>query len=79
MSVQVVDSQYLSVVNEAHRVLVFKLHEQSGELQVSECDYFEVINIEWTIKFSQTQLMHVWERGELVGFPTRATPPTAVQ
>ena len=43
MSVQVVDSQYLSVVNEAHRVLVFKLHKQSGELQVSECDYFEVI------------------------------------
>ena len=40
---------------------------------------FTVINIEWTIKFSQTQLMHVWERGELVGFPTGATPPTAVQ
>ena len=23
--------------------------------------------------------MHVWERGELVGIPTRASPPTAVQ
>ena len=39
MFVQVVDSQYLLVANEAHHVLVFKLHEQNGETQVSECDY----------------------------------------
>lgn len=39
MSVQVVDSQYLLVVNEAHRVLVFNLHKQNSETSVSECDY----------------------------------------
>ena len=41
MSTQAVDSQYLLVVNEAHRVLVFKLHEQNDEthMHVSEWDY----------------------------------------
>ena len=40
MSVQAVDSQYLLVVNEAHRVLVFNLHGGNGEKSVSECDYY---------------------------------------
>lgn len=39
MYVQAVDSQYLLVVNEAHRVLVFNLHEQNGETCVSDYDY----------------------------------------